>query len=164
MPLCYFHNNDLDIRLGGAHRLKSSKWIKETSSHGKVDRGELFVAAISCRACRSFNENCGYIFWDKKEVDEYLSMKKEGLRQENQAKKRRIEKEMNEPVLEAIERHLKSHDWWHEFSDDSRVWKKGREHWEYICTLFERARRENKTGESAALFKKFAHERFKCPS
>jgi hypothetical protein len=154
--LCLFHDMDGSLRWG-YRMLKSRKWLSaRPDGAGMVDRHEYFEAEETCPVCRMYNEESGYPFWSRKEVRQFERRRRQAAGRERVAVKKQRKTETREPVLEVIERHLKSHYWDYEngSGDDDRA--RGGEHWAYLCRLFRRARNEGVGDGAHTLFAAYA--------
>ncbi len=154
--VCFFHNADGDIRWGN-DRLLSEELLKKIPDWcGLIDRLEYFEAKITCPACRSYNEKIRYQFWSKEVVVQFLKKEQKKMDNEYYEKINQQKLETKEPIIDVIERHFQKHDWYYDYSDDGDIWMNGREHWDYICKLFKRAKREGRYEDALELFYKYA--------
>jgi hypothetical protein len=65
---------------------------------------------------------------------------------------------MSMPTLEDFATALLKHDWYHEYSDDHRVWKAGDEEWRRIQKMYFELRDAGLGEEASALVKKYQPE------
>jgi hypothetical protein len=65
------------------------------------------------------------------------------------------------PMLKELEQRLKSHDWWYEFSDDHRYWKRGGQEMDAIRKLVAKINDAGLQKQGEAIWKKTAPADFK---
>lgn len=62
------------------------------------------------------------------------------------------------PTLQDLEAALRKHDWFHEYSDDHRVWKRGVEQWEAIRAMYMELRDAGQGDAAEAMIKDITKE------
>jgi len=70
---------------------------------------------------------------------------------------------MEKDLLEVIMKHLKRHDWYYNYSDDSFVYKAGSMHWDFIVFLFQRAKEKRLLEEVRGILRQIAPKEFDPP-